>query len=80
MGSPWIVTVAPLCLSVPKCPYPSPQGRACSRPRAKHKTSAHPWPSAPILRSCHTFPQLVGSHHHVLASREGALAPAPSPQ
>lgn len=67
MGSPRVATVASsasLCLGVPRCPYPSPQGRVWP----KHKISVHPWPSVPILRSCHAVPQLVGSHQHVLAS------------
>lgn len=39
VGSPWIVAVTsstPLCLSIPKCPYPSPWGTVWMRPRFQH--------------------------------------------
>lgn len=40
VGSPWIVPITSstsLCLSVPKCPYPSPRGTVRMTPRAQQK-------------------------------------------
>jgi len=85
MGSPQVVTMASsisLCLSVPRHPYPSPWGRAWLRPKTQCKPSAEPWSSDPILRSCHTVPQPVGSHRHVFASRSKnsprSISPGPA--